>query len=221
VSDIIESPDEVKRPLQAPIGTRPQSSQRPATPKLNPAAPAFKLFSSKKTEKDKSKKKDSEKPPEITPEDTSPPDSRRSRDSRSITTAESHDQLERTPSGTPSEGVAGQKETFIQKITRKSSSSKFNIPWKEKLSKKGEPSTPGEIDEDETSVNDAQLGKSVDGVSTPSADKEKDKEKTAVRPSLSFMNFSVMRKSKKTDKTASESSEKASETGDEEMTEEE
>jgi hypothetical protein len=221
VSDIIENPDEHKN-LQAPIGTRPKSSQRPATPKLNPAAPSFKFFSGKKSEKEKSKKKEMEKAPEITAEDASPPDSRRSRDSRSITTAESHDPLERTPSGTPSDGAPVQKETLMQKISRKSSSSKFNIPWKEKLSKKGEPTTPGEIDEDEATASDAQLGKSVDSVaSTPSGDKEKekDKENKAVRTSLSFRNF-TMRK-KKADKSAEESSERASETGEGEMTEEE
>jgi hypothetical protein len=211
VTDIIENPDEPKKlPLQAPIGTRPKSSQRPATPKLNPAAPAFKFFSGK------AKKKDAEKTSEISAEDASPPDSRLSRDSHSITTAESHDLLERIPSGTPSDSAPVQKETLMQKITRKSSSSKFNIPWKDKLSKKGEPPTPGEIDEDETSASDAQLGKSVDSIpSTPSGDKER-----APRTSLSFMNF-TLRKTKKVDTTASESSERASETGDEEMTEEE
>lgn len=218
-SDVLEVPHEMPRPLQAPIGTRPSSSQRPVTPKLNPAAPSFKTLFSKKAEKEKDKDKEKVKESEIpndkeieaTPEESSPPDSRRSKDSRSIATAtsmgESYDSLERTPSGTPSE-TPGQKETFIQKITRKSSSSKFNIPWKDKLSKKGEPSTPGEIDEDASS--EGQLGKSVDSVSTtPSGDKGN-------RTSLSF-NF--MRKSKKPDKSASESSEKANETGDEEMEE--
>jgi hypothetical protein len=160
------------------------------------------------------KKKDTDKTPEINPEDASPPDSRRSRDSRSITTAESHDPLERTPSGTPSDPVAGPKETLMQKITRKSSSSKFNIPWKDKVAKKGEPSTPGEIDEDEANTSDAQLGKSVESVATtPSGDKGKEK---AGRTSLSFRNFTI-RKPKKVDTAASE----ASETGGEELTEEE
>ncbi len=190
----------------APIGTRTRT--RPETPKLNPAAPTFKTIfgrsDAKKAEKAAEKDK---KENDLLPEEASPPDPRRSRDSRSITTqeslADSHDSLEHSTSGTPSESLTPSgkdKESFMQKITRKSSSSKFNIPWKDKgglFSKKaGEPSTPGEIDED--GVADSQLGKGADSsTSSPQIGSGK-----------SSMHWSsLMRKSKK-------GSEKASEAGD-------
>jgi len=218
------------RPLQAPIGTRPSSSHRPATPKLNPAAPSFKTLFGKKSEKEKEKEKEGEKekekdkgkdkePDTSQPRDTtsnvddgSPAESRRSKDSRSVSTsaAESYESLERTPSGAPSENT-NSKESFIQKITRKGSSSKFNLSWKDRsslFSKKGD-SSQGDIDED--AASETQLGKSVDSVasSTFSIDKSS-------KSSLGFFT----RKSKKSDKTTSESSEKAIETGDEETPEE-
>jgi hypothetical protein len=225
--DVLEEPKGPIRPLQAPIGTRPTSSQRPVTPKLNPAAPSFTTLFARN--KDKAKEKAKAKGIEalkqadhdLQPEDASPTDSRKSKDSRSIATvgsiAESRESLERTTSGTPSDTTPS-KETFIQKITRKSSSNKFNS-WKEKgglFSRKGEPSTPGELDEDVPS--DVQLGRSLESTSTtPSGEKEKEKEK-ATRSSLSW---SFMRKSRKGERSdlaaseVSESSEKASETGDE------
>ncbi|KAI9792620.1 MAG: hypothetical protein M1835_007753 [Candelina submexicana] len=192
----------------APIGTRQRT--RPETPKLNPAAPSFKTIfgrsDAKKAEKAAEKER---KESELLPEEASPPDPRRSRDSRSINTqdslAESHDSLDRSTSGTPSESLTPSgkdKESLIQKITRKSSSSKFNIPWKDKgglFSKKaGEPSTPGEIDED--GVTDNQLGKGADSsTSSPQVGSGK-----------SGMHWSsLMRKTKK-------GSEKASEAGDDE-----
>lgn len=133
-------------PEQLPIGTRPQSSKRPVTPRLNPAAPSFKtLFGrgdGKKAAKadkpaDKSRNKELDKPDteetDSQCEEWSPVNPRHSRDSQSVTTstsiADSHDSLDRSTSGTPSETVAGPKETLMQKITRKSSSSKFNIPF--------------------------------------------------------------------------------------------
>ncbi|KAK2784923.1 hypothetical protein FQN53_008109 [Emmonsiellopsis sp. PD_33] len=211
--DFLETPYELQRPVQAPIGTRPPSSHRPVTPKLNPAAPSFKTLFGKKSDKTKNKEAESWKlgDHEFNPDDCSPPESRRSRDSRSIRTsaAESYESLERTSSGTPSE-TTNAKESFIQKITRKSSSSKFNIPWKDRaslFSKKGDTSVQGDIDEDAAAA-DALLGRSVESVvsSAPSADKS---------TKSSSLGFGFMRKSKKTDKAASECSEKASETGDE------
>ena len=219
----------------APIGTeRLQASQRPVTPKLNPAAPSFKtrFFSRsdvKKVEKgekpdkaaengtEKSKNKDVEKPKDketdSTYEESSPPNSRLSKDARSIGTAtsmaESHESLEHSTSGTPSEThtPCGTKETLMQRITRKSSSSKFNVPWSKDRSslfskRNGEPSTPGEIDEDGSS--EGQLTKTVDSVSsTPQHEKGN-------RGSISWPN--LMRKSKKGDKATTESGWGASET---------
>ncbi|KKA24234.1 Fibronectin type III domain protein [Rasamsonia emersonii CBS 393.64] len=222
------------RPLQAPIGTRPSSSHRPVTPKLNPAAPSFKTLFSKKSEKDKEKgkekdrDKDKEKEKdkdkdsssiskfqenESTADDSSPPASRRSKDSRSLSAAtESYDSLDLVTSSSPVENGSA-KESFIQKITRKSSSSKFNLSWKDRagiFSKKND-SNQGDIDEDANS-SEAQLGKSVDSAVSSTASVEKSTSKN----SRSFFT----RKSKKSDKTTSESSEKASETGDEEPEEE-
>jgi hypothetical protein len=222
----------------APIGTgRGKAKQRAATPKLNPAAPSFttRLFSRNDTKKstkgDKTpgekpdKGKDIEKSKDLDSDtnaefDSSPSASRLSKDTHSITTAvsigESHDSLDHAVSSTPSEGVptstSTPKESLMQRITRKSSSSKFNIPWSKDRSslfskKAGEPSTPGELDED--GASDFLLSKNIDSAaSTPQTEK-------SGRASLSWSR--VMRKSKKGEKEASESSERASETetGDE------
>ncbi|MCJ1420665.1 hypothetical protein MMC32_007024 [Xylographa parallela] len=203
----------------APIGTgRTKARQSALTQKLNPAAPSFttRLFSRNEARKGTSSKgKDIEKAKDTEsdygPEDSSPPTSRLSRDARSIATAtsESHDSLDYALSASPSDSANNvvPKETLMQRITRKSSSSKFNVPWSKERSslfskKAGEPSTPGELDEDASS--DQQLGKSLDSASTtPQHEK-------GGRPSLSWSR--VMRKAKKGEKAASESSERASET---------
>ena len=216
---------------QAPIGTRPQSSQRPVTPRLNPAAPTFKtLFtregkksaksdkpSSRNSEKQRDKDNEREDANEIDPSfDSSPLHPRLSRDAQSITTAtstaDSHDSFDRSTSGTPSDTVfpSGPKETLMQKITRKSSSSKFNVPWgKERglFSKRaGEPSTPGEVDEDPSS--DSLLGKSAESFSSAPS-----QEKTG-RSSLSWPN--MRRKSRKGDQFLSEAVDRGTEVGDDE-----
>ncbi|OJZ89807.1 hypothetical protein ASPFODRAFT_204762 [Aspergillus luchuensis CBS 106.47] len=194
------------RPLQAPIGTRPSSSHRPVTPKLNPAAPSFRTIFGKRS--DKSKEKEAAKDRELDApfdfhmEEGSPSESRTSRDSRSFSmyTGDSYESLERMPSaGSLDNGSS--KESFIRKITRKGSSSKFSS-WKDRsglFSKKGDPSQ-GDIDEDAHS--EAMLAKSVDSTvsSAPSADR-------STRSSLGF--FSRM--SRKSDKAASETSERPSE----------
>jgi hypothetical protein len=142
------------------------------------------------------------------PEDESPPTSSHSKDSHALSgAAESLESLDLVPSSSPSD-TFGTKESFIQKITRKGSSSKFNLSWKDRggiFSKKYE-SSQGDADEED----EAQLGKSVESVisNTPSADK------SSIRSSRGFFS----RKSKK-DKQL-EASEKASETGDEEIVEE-
>jgi hypothetical protein len=190
------------------------------TPKLNPAAPTFKTLFSKKSERDKDRGKDKDtgsasksQDYDFNAEESSPPASRRSKDSRALSLAtESADSLDLAPSSSPSDNISA-KESFIQKITRKSSSSKFNLSWKDRagiFSKKND-SFQGDIDEDGND-GEAQLGKSMDSVasSTPSA------EKSTPRSSRSFFS----RKSKR-DKNAGECSEKASETGDEELLEEE
>ena len=214
---------------QMPIGTRPQSAQQPVTPRLNPAAPTFKtLFNrsdaKKVTKADKaletsSKKENENVEGEETNEESFPPNPRLSRDSQSIATShsvgDSYDSLDRSDSGTPSDAVTPStpKETLMQKITRKSSSSKFNVPWaKERSSifskKTGEPSTPDEVDEDIS--NDGQFGKSVDSVpSTPQPEKSN-------RGSISWPN--IRRKSKKGDKALVDAFDKAGEAGDDDET---
>ncbi|KAM5452768.1 hypothetical protein MaudCBS49596_003074 [Microsporum audouinii] len=212
-----EAPYEPQRPIQAPIGTRPPSSHRPVTPKLNPAAPSFTTLFSKKLDRPKSKDSDPPKSRgnESTQDEMSPPASRRSKDSRSIrtTTTESHESLEQVPSSTPSESVST-KESFIQKLTRKGSSSKFNMPWKDRgslFSKKGDSSGQNEIDGDGSS--EMQLGKSNESAISLSGDKPGDKT------SKGSLGFGFIRKSKKADKAPSESSGIASEAGDESMSE--
>ncbi len=207
---------------QAPIGTRPQSSQRPVTPKLNPAAPSFKTIftrgDAKKTTKSE-KTKSTEKPKDRDGEkgetdefdpvlDSSPQNPRLSRDAQSITTAtstaDSHDSFDRSTSGTPSEAMtpSGPKETLMQKITRKSSSSKFNVPWGKK---RDLPSTPGEIDE--LANSEELLGKSIEsGGGTPQQDKSS-------RSSISWPN--IRRKSRKGDHSVTDLIERGSELGDE------
>ncbi|KAL6713870.1 hypothetical protein ACLMJK_008364 [Lecanora helva] len=217
---------------QAPIGTRPQSSQRPMTPRLNPAAPTFKtLFTrgdtrkSAKSEKqgarstDKLRDKDSETGETEDVEswhESSPQNPRLSRDSQSVTTAastaDSYESFDRSTSGTPSDTTApaAPKETLMQKISRKSSSSKFNVPWaKERglFSKRaGEPSTPSDIDVD--TANESQLGKGAESSgSTPQQEK-------AGRSSISWPN--IRRKSRKGDQALAEASERGSDIGDDE-----
>ncbi|KAJ5901748.1 hypothetical protein N7495_002276 [Penicillium taxi] len=203
VEDLYERPH---RPLQAPIGTRPSSSHRPMTPKLNPAAPSFMaIFSGKKPENE-----GNEQDPDVLfdPYEHGSPSEHRDTRSLSHFTSESYESLERMPSGASMDNAS--KESFIRKITRKGSSSKFSS-WKDRsgfFSKKGDSShSQGDIDEDTSS--ETHLGKSIDSTisSAPSADR-------STRSSLGFFS----RKSRKSDK-ASETSELASETGDEEILE--
>lgn len=199
-----------QRSEQLPIGTRPRSAQRFTPPKLNPAAPTFKtIFGRSEARKaaraEKANGKTIEKSEtahaeETTSagEDSSLSQPRLSRDAGSITTAgsvaESSDSLDHSMSGTASEaaGSSATRESFMQKITRKSSSSKFNVPWgKERgglFSKKaGEASTADEGGEDRPI--EGQVPKSGDGVTTtPQQDK-------ASRSSLSWPN--MRRKSRK------------------------
>lgn len=151
--------------------------------------------------------RDLDAPFDLHVDDGSPSEPRTSRDSRSLShfTGESLESLERLPSGTSDNAS---KESFIRKITRKGSSSKFSS-WKDRsgfFSKKGDTL---HVDIDEDASSDAQLGKSMDSTisSVPSADRSS-------RSSLGFFS----RKSRKSDK-ASETSERASEAGDDEIPE--
>lgn len=126
------------------IGTRPPSSHKPVTPKLNPAAPTFTfntLFNrASKSDKTKSK----EKAADTSGQDDSPPtnipssaESSKSRDTPSVHTqnsmAESHESLERSTSNTLSDMAIASatsskdKEFTFRQLLRKGSSSKFSI----------------------------------------------------------------------------------------------
>lgn len=151
-SDALD-PDQA--PHLAPIGTKPPPGSKKAdtAAKLNPNAKDFKSFfkfgSSKDKSKDRSASRDNsdlstQVPSSATTpveEEESPPNSRKSRDVYSLTTTESphaesgrpSSDLARTPSYSNSDvqspSLAGNsKETFMQKITRKSSSGKFALP---------------------------------------------------------------------------------------------
>lgn len=217
------------RPLQAPIGTRPTSSQlsqppRPTTPKLNPNAPSFTMLSLFGKDKDKTKSKDKDKSRSKEKDESlsySPPESRKSRDAHSIANttstldstafSQSRDSLERTTSGhsavasaigsLDSTPATATKPTFMSKITRKASSSKFDS-WKHKstglfssrASKAGEATTPtGDITEDENNESYEHLGRSLEsslstpaGGATPSGE---EKDKKGSRTSLGSWNF--------------------------------
>jgi hypothetical protein len=224
--DFLQAGRESQRPLQAPIGTRPASAQRPATPKLNPAAPSFTTLFSKRAEKNKEKAKSKELDRSKALEnvdDASPPDSRKSKETPSIaatgSTLESRDSLERSTSaqsaGAPLETTPA-KPTFISKITRKASSNKFGS-WKDKggLFSRKEPSTSNaELEEDTVSAIE-QLGKSLESTSTTPSGEEKKVSRTS-------LTWSFRRKSKKgglkedlAASEVSENSEMASEVGTE------
>lgn len=220
-------------PDQLPIGTRPQSSQRPVTPKLNPAAPTFKtLFSRGDTKRaakvDKPVDRFMEKPKtrdfetidveeiDSQQEESSPPNPRLSRDAQSVTTAtslaDSYESLDRSTSGTPSETVvpSGPKETLMQKITRKSSSSKFNVPWAKERSglfsnkKAGEASTPDDINEDTWSEH--QSSKNMDSLASTL------QQEKGSRATLSWPN--IRRKSKRSGQVTVEATGRNSEAWD-------
>ena len=223
-SDSNQDPMAKLVPDQLPIGTRPSSSQQNVIPKLNPTAPSFKtLFSrgesKRATKSDKSVDKYTEKVKDdeiegLNVEDTdhqddlSPTKPRLSKDSQSISTAasmaDSYDSLDRSVSGISSEAVtpSATKETLMQKITRKSSSSKFNVPWGKERSilftkRAGDPVASDENNDD--TLNDVPPNKSVDTVSN-SLQQEKI-GRTNIWPNM-------RRKSKKNTPTANEELEK-------------
>lgn len=214
---------------QLPIGTRPSSSQRPITPKLNPAAPSFKTLFSRgdakrtpksdkiidKTTKDKEYERVESQENDFLNEETSLANPRLSKDAQSVDTMESlagsYESADRSISETPSEIVTpiGPKETLMQKITRKSSSSKFNVPWGKDRSglfskRGGEPLTPDELNED--SLNETQLDRSLDGTGSIL------QQEKGSRTTLSWPN--IRRKSKKNGPTAIETVEKINDDDD-------
>ena len=188
-------------PAQAPIGTRVRTS--PKT-ELNPAAPTFKtLFSRKESkkveraekqeraaelERDREKERERDREFEAIHEEARAERRRRSRDTRSTHTEESvagsHESLDRPDSvaaasdpGLVVGSAPNHRESIFQKISRKSSASKFNVPWKDKSIRVGKRATTDagasasvttttittEMDDD-VITTDSPLGKSVDSL---------------------------------------------------------
>ena len=218
-SDAVD-PDQA--PHLAPIGTKPPPGSKKAesAAKLNPNAKDFKSFFSsiKFSGKDKAKEgtASGDRTEGSTPvpsasttpnlvgaeEEESPPNSRKSRDTRSMTTTESSfaeaernsTELARTPSysnsnpDVPSPSLAGSsKETFMQKIQRKSSSSKFTLPTFKREKSRLDPSSaagggatsaplvPAEDEEDAMSASVGSL-KESSTLSSSMRSGEKEKE---------------------------------------------
>lgn len=126
------------------IGTRPPSAHKPVTPRLNPAAPTFRaMFSrSDKSEQDNTKGKEEASESRGSTADSShhafsssPSESRKSRDARSIRTqnsvAESSESLDIITSNTPSDVMSSSAKdkdnSFTRRLLRKGSSSKFSL----------------------------------------------------------------------------------------------
>ncbi|KAH6642838.1 hypothetical protein C7974DRAFT_447653 [Boeremia exigua] len=262
--DILDFPSNFRSPMQAPIGTRPQSSAShmpprdippiPGTPPtaLDPTAETFTMFGLKKSEEDKAKraaekeakkaekaeKKEKNKAEKSKGKDkqvafesadgshpTSPHEmfSRPSRDTPSIIStadaseASPRESLERSVSQAASDhaGSIG-KESFMQKLTRKGSTSQFLSFGKKSslFAKKGDvPSTPDEAEEDSSGF--FGLGRSTESISThnsPSIGTPKDKS--------SALSWGSIKRMGRKDKTPSLHESIASEaTGDEEQRE--
>jgi len=214
--------DDHVRVVQAPIGTRPTpyAIERPGSPqKLNPAAQDFKSLFSFGEKKDKSEKSYRSKGKErseagpSTPladqgspvanphDDTSPPQSRKSRDTRSVATADSSindfsstNSLDHTPSYAisdahvalpPMSGSAG-KESFMSKLSRKSSSGKFGLPVfqrgdkKQRTADRVKEASVGEDKEGEEEGG-GPLSLSVDSVPRGPSEADRDEPKSSTK----------------------------------------
>jgi hypothetical protein len=164
------------------IGTRPASSHKQVTPRLNPAAPTFKAMFNLSSNKDKGKGKersvDSNMSDVVLPPTSSPSESRKSRDTHSIHTqnsvAESTESLDRISSNTtsdanPSGAASKDKESSFTRLLRKGSSSKFSLSSKASLfgSKKGVSSAANSDRDGSMDLGDDTLfGKSFDSVTS-------------------------------------------------------
>lgn len=217
----------------APIGTRPPSLFKNTTPKLNPAAPSFKtlfgriearkaekaekLDRAAELEREKERERERDKEFELINEGAYSSAKRNSRDTRSIHTedslAESYDSMDRpvsapaSESATPSGSSVKDKESIFRKISRKSSSSKFNVPWKDRSirsSKKAAESIAAGEFEDDGSM-ESQLGKSSESVTGSSS----------VYGGKGGLSWStLMRKSKTEEKATTDMTDKGKETGE-------
>ncbi|KAI9853116.1 MAG: hypothetical protein M1838_001617 [Thelocarpon superellum] len=179
-----------QRLLPAPIGTRAETTLGSGAPKLNPAAPTFKTIftrsDAKRAERaeraeraaERAAEREKEKDLEWLRDDSATDEgqARMSHDDHSVKTedsqADSHNSFDQLPFGTPLESNTPNakdrdKQSIFQKLTRKGSSSKFNIPWKDKgsrFSSSSKRSTDLEHDEGGGFENGHPFGKSVDSV---------------------------------------------------------
>ncbi|KAF2163773.1 hypothetical protein M409DRAFT_68341 [Zasmidium cellare ATCC 36951] len=189
-----DTTDSLRAARLGAIGTKPPPGSKKAekaavdedVPKLNPNAKDFKsFFSSMKLSKLKeggTSSTNGTPNPDKGEFDESPPNSRKSkdtRDTRSMTTIESSiaessrnsQDLARTPSYTNSDaaapspllgGSSAGKESFMQKLSRKSSSGKFALPtFKREKSKLDSPSSIPTSAPPTTEEEDDQLSASV------------------------------------------------------------
>lgn len=186
----VEEPE--PSPVQAPIGTRPQSahvgsSHSSSSAKLNPAAPDFKLLfnksADKKSEKSgKSKKKDKSKQNdqrESHESDDRLSSSRISRDAMSVSTIDYNSDTGQRESfefagssATPSEagGLAHPKESFMQKLSRKSSAGFTTLAGRNKARNRSnrEDAVDGVADEDSSRLATSTLSSEDTGAPSPS-----------------------------------------------------
>jgi hypothetical protein len=228
----------------APIGTKPPPGSKKAdsSAKLNPNAKDFKSFftSMKFGSKDKAAKDGELATPTNSSsgavaltgpgleEEESPPNSRKSRDTRSLTTTESSllesgrtsADLARTPSysnhsfdtsgqSAPSPSLAGSsKETFMQKITRKSSSGKFALPTfkreKSRLDTTSAPQ-PGLVAESEEGDGE-ELSASVSSLGGEKGRESKDLGKGSTRSWSSVLKLGKGKKGTEVDEGGEEES---------------
>jgi hypothetical protein len=230
-----------RSPKLAPIGTRPASQVSTGSaekPRLNPAAPSFTIntiFNREKKEKGEKEAKPKNKkgkgkellspgpsspdPRSFDFEDVETPDANDKRKysasiSTSGDTSENRESLEQTSSRTPSDAYPNsQKETFMQKLSRKSSASMFTFPGfgKEKsthrfkkTSQHGDHGTPDETDEEGTPIASSRTpdlsSRSIEGGASPSmgATIERTSREKERGSGFSFRSLTSRRKGDKT-----------------------
>lgn len=171
---------------QAPIGTRPSKDDSDSTPRMSSSTPYFKMMGrDKRTDKSPGKSRKRGKGSDSVDEQyttsgdghSSPPESQYSREYALGSGAESLENLGETPTD---DGLSSQesglqpgsasKESFMRKMTRKGSSSRFGLPnFKEKgglFSRKAH----NEDVEDDGSTLGASVG-SLNSIPSPSLEK--------------------------------------------------
>lgn len=164
--DSQELPEAEKSPPQAPIGTKPLKTKHTSPHKqLNPAARDFRSMMSRDKKGDKSRKADktagADEEYNITVDTPSPSESRKSKENRFSSAAESFeepfdDQIMDSPV------KSNEKESFVRKLTRKGSSTRF-VGFPSGLFSRKVGQSTEELDEDGSGSN---LGRSLESVAS-------------------------------------------------------